>query len=117
MSQVRRSILTFPGYSYYLWLTKAYVTLDNLELKVLPHQKYLYNNLSCDVCVIAIQLKSSRPIVSSKRKPNIFKNSLCESSKRNNLLPIKEFLILLIKGEMFGFISPKNSTTNKIIYH
>lgn len=110
LSKMRRKIIVFPAYSYYLWFKKANVTIDNLSIEVLDPQKSINNRFAKDVSIIDLQLKSSPPWKSSF-------NSETSPSYKDDLLPIKDFLILLIKGEMFGFITPKNSTTNKIIYH
>lgn len=107
---MRRKILVFPAYSYFLWLKQSNVTIDNLTFKVLDQQKSINNRFSKDVTVIDLQFNSSFPW-------NFSYNLDVSTNYKNDLLSIKDFLILLIKGEMFGFITPKNSTTNKIIYH
>lgn len=84
-------------------------------MKVLDPQKSINNNFSRDVCVIDINLKSSPPWIANHHIEISTKAEV--QSKKNDLLSINDFLILLIKGEMFGFITPKNSKTNQIIYH
>lgn len=102
LMRLRKKILTMPILFYVHFLTRRYVTHENIKLQVLSIEKTTVDGFHGSIIlVVSVQPKSAFPT-----GPGVW-GFFNQTERNQQLLPISHFLVSLIKGEMMGFISPK----------